>query len=215
VVPTVYLHGPAFVPDPISPDGAPLWEARLSGDGLEGMDLAAHPLMGRVVQLWLPRVPAGWLRQFLASAAVAHLVGLQHWFSEAGAAVAWSVAQSPSLARLTHLNLGNNPLGPKGGRALAGSPHLRRLRWLRLSVAELGDEGVIALAGSPVLDTVIQLEIANNYLTDRAADALIESPHLANVRTLVFNSTDFSEGRRQALWKRFQGKALAPPPPRL
>jgi uncharacterized protein (TIGR02996 family) len=197
------------------PDCAPLWEVHVSDGGVEGLDLAAHPLMARAVHLWLWQklVPAEWLRRFLSSPAVAHLVGFQHWFSHADAAAARAVAESPYLAGLTHLNLGNNPLGPEGGRALAASQHLRRLRWLRLCVAELGDEGVIALAGSPVLDSVTQLEISTNNLTDRAADALLESPHLAHLRTLQCSSTDFSEGRRQALQKRFgKNKTYAPLP---
>jgi uncharacterized protein (TIGR02996 family) len=201
VVPTLSPTVPELTANLPAPTSAPLWELRISDKGLEGIDLAAHPLLGAVVYLWLWQslLPADWLRRFLASPAVAHLIGLEHPFSAADATAARAVAESAPLARLTHLNLGNSRIGPEGGRALAASPHLRRLRWLRLGVAELGDEGVIALTGSPVLDTVIQLEIANNNLTDRAADAPLGSPHLANLRTLGFSVNNFSEGRQQAL----------------
>jgi hypothetical protein len=59
------------------------------------------------------------------------------------------------------------------------------------------------------------LELSTNNLTDRAADALLESPHLANLRTLGFANAHFSEGRQQALRKRFgKSKAGSPLPPR-
>jgi uncharacterized protein (TIGR02996 family) len=206
VVPVWYLSARDLTPDLAPPDCAPLWEADLAG-GLEEMDLAAHTLLGRVVHLRLPHVPTDWLQRLLASPAVAHLTGLQHWFSEVDSARARAIAESPYLTRLTDLDLGHTPLGPEGGRALAASPHLRRLRDVQLWGAQLGNEGVIALAGSPVLDTVVRLNLSTNNLTNKAADALLESPHLANVYKLELYRTRFSEGRWEALRKRF-GKGL-------
>jgi uncharacterized protein (TIGR02996 family) len=207
VVPVWYLSASGLPPDLTPPACAPLWEADLAGD-LEGMDLAAHPLLGRVAHLRLPQVPTDWLQRLLMSPAVAHLTGLRHhWFSEAGSARARAIAESPYLTRLTDLHLWGAPLGPEGGRALAASPYLRRLRDVWLAAAQLGNEGVIALAGSPVLDTVIRLNLSTNNLTNKAADALLESPHLANVRKLELYRTRFSEGRWEALQKRF-GRGL-------
>jgi uncharacterized protein (TIGR02996 family) len=209
-------YGHVLTPEFRPPDCTPLWEACVSpeGGGPEAVDLVNHPVLDRLIGLWLHHLPVPRLRRLAASPRVRHLIALAAAFLGRDAFVAAeAIAGSPHLARLTDLDLGNNPLGPESGRALAASPHLRRLRKVRLAVAQLGDEGVLALAGSPVLDTVIRLDLSTNDLTDRAADALIESPHLANVRHLQLWYSTFSEARWKALRKRFgRGLSRSPDP---
>jgi uncharacterized protein (TIGR02996 family) len=207
-------YGDVLTPEFRPPDCTPLWEACVSpeGGGPEAVDLVNHPVLDRLIGLWLFHLPEVWLRRLVASPRVRHLIALDVAFLGRGAAgVAAAVAGSPHLARLTTLSLGHTKLGPKGARALADSPHLRRLRELELSCAEVGDEGVIALAGSPVLDTVVRLKLSTNDLTDRAANALIESPHLAHVRQLHLWYSTFSDARWKALKKRF-GRGLSRSP---
>jgi uncharacterized protein (TIGR02996 family) len=211
-------YGDVLTPEYRPPDCTPLWEACVSpeGGGQGAVDLVNHPVLDRLIGLWLHDLPEAWLRRLAASPRARHLIALGAGRLGPGAvAAAEAIADSTHLARLTDLDLGNNPLGPEGGRALAASPHLRRLRKVRLAVTRLGDEGVLALAGSPVLDTVVRLDLSTNDLTDRAADALIESPHLAHVRKLELWYTTFSDARWKALQKRFGRGLSRSPGPRL
>jgi hypothetical protein len=64
---------------------------------------------------------------------------------------AWALAQSPHLARLTVLDLGDNRISSKGVRAVAESPHLDNLASLNLEGTDVGDDGARALAQSTYL----------------------------------------------------------------
>jgi hypothetical protein len=57
-----------------------------------------------------------------------------------GAEAAHTLAQSPHLQQLTHLDLGNNRIGDEGARALAEAPHLGQLVQLDLRNNILGED---------------------------------------------------------------------------
>jgi uncharacterized protein (TIGR02996 family) len=121
-----------------------------------------------------------------------------------------TLASSPCLTRLTHLNLSfNRRMGAAGVRAVVSSPHLAALGVLELRFASLGAEGVAALAagGLPSLHTLDlgdnnlrvagaealaavsrfslrKLDLSSNGLTYRAAAALAGSPLLDSLTHL-------------------------------
>lgn len=78
-----------------------------------------------------------------------------------------ALARSPHLARLTELNLGNNPeLHREGTRALAHSPHAANLTSLLLHYCHLGDEAIRPLTRSPHLGQLTELYLSGNDLSD-------------------------------------------------
>src|SRR5262249_35442930 len=104
------------------------------------------------------------------------------------------LAQSPYLARLNELNLGNNPtLGRAGVRALAPSPPLASLTCLLLHYCNLGDEAVAALAESPHLGRLVELYLSGNDLGDAGTEALGRARSLPNLVTLDLRDNRVSD----------------------
>jgi uncharacterized protein (TIGR02996 family) len=89
-----------------------------------------------------------------------------------------ALAGSPHLARLEHLLLGFNRIGPAGAAALARSPHLAGLQSLDLVANRVGNEGARAFADSPLLGRLLILNLDENHIGDDGALALARSPHL-------------------------------------
>jgi uncharacterized protein (TIGR02996 family) len=102
-----------------------------------------------------------------------------------------------AVARLTHLSLGNNPLGEAGARMLATSTALEHLTHLELAGSSyrewdeqsqrfvpgrpqevIGDAGVRALAGATHLVRLSALDLRRNALSCQGLRALLESPLL-------------------------------------
>jgi Leucine-rich repeat (LRR) protein len=95
------------------------------------------------------------------------------------------LAEAPSLASLTHLDLVNNSgLRVAGAEALAKSPHLTNLTSLALGRSnsaaagcQIGLKGTQALAASPTLANLETLDVRDNNLADSAVAAIVASPH--------------------------------------
>src|SRR5262249_23925121 len=96
-----------------------------------------------------------------------------------------ALARSPWLARLTELNLGNNPgLGLAGVRALADSPFLVSLTALLWHSTPRGEGAVPCLADSPHRGGLRGLYLSGNELGDAGTVALARSPHLPRLTDL-------------------------------
>ena len=91
-----------------------------------------------------------------------------------------ALAGSPSMARLTHLDLADAHMRPEAVKALADSPHLRRLVELNLGGCVIGED----------------------QRAMRAEDwrPLVHSPNLANLRWLGW-ADDYRDSPTAALWK--------------
>lgn len=107
---------------------------------------------------------------------------------------------SPDVARLTELNLGNNPaLGRAGVRALAESPHVANLTSLLLHYCVLGDRAIEDLARSPHLSRLRELYLSGNELGDAAALAIARSPGLTALVDLDLRDNRIGNGGARAL----------------
>jgi hypothetical protein len=176
----------------------PLWDARRLHTVLAS-PLAARveevrlaiPGHGRVVHSWWLEAPPSPLRWLDLS---------NHGFLPEDAV---TLANSPSFARLEHLNLRGNILESAGVVPLARSPHFAQLRALLLHFNGIGDEGAVELARSPSMANLLWLDLTANRLTDRAGFALANSPILTNLARLDIQRNDFSDRARQALVDRF------------
>ncbi|WP_376771462.1 hypothetical protein [Micromonospora polyrhachis] len=75
-----------------------------------------------------------------------------------------AIAASGLLARLSSLDLSDNPIGDAGVRALVTSPHLGKVRWLGLEGCGIGIDGAEALAAaaSQVLPNLRYLRFGGN-----------------------------------------------------
>jgi uncharacterized protein (TIGR02996 family) len=116
-----------------------------------------------------------------------------------------ALASSPHLARLEHLFLKLNRIGPAGAAALARSPHLARLQTLDLSGNQVGNEGARAFAAASLLSQLRCLDLGGNAIGDDGALALAGSPHLgAELRLGLVNpgNTPLADATRRALLDR-------------
>jgi uncharacterized protein (TIGR02996 family) len=111
-----------------------------------------------------------------------------------------ALSRSPYLARLSELNLGNNPgLGRRGVEALAGSPHLHGLAGLLLHYDALGDEAVACLAHSPHLGRLVELYLSGNDLGDEGTAALGRSTSLPRLTDLDLRDNQVGDAGVRAL----------------
>jgi len=130
------------------------------------------------------------------------LIGLEiEGGKQIGDAGAKALANSPHLANLASLTLGNHQIGDAGVKALANSPHLTNLRILELKCNRIGDAGARALAKSRHLANLRTLNLSENQIRDAGAAALAESPNLANLRTLDLSENQIKHAGAVALAK--------------
>lgn len=108
------------------------------------------------------------------------------------------IVEFPPLARLAHLDLSMNVLGPDGAASVAAAPVLQRLRKLNLARCQVADGGARALAGSRTLTGLTDLVLDSNGLNDEAAASLAASEGLAGLARLSLrdNRGVTEEGRR-------------------
>jgi uncharacterized protein (TIGR02996 family) len=110
-----------------------------------------------------------------------------------------AVAGCERLAGLTRLDLANNKLTDAGAQALALSAHLANLTVLDLSVNGVGDGGARALAASPHLTHLVELYLADNGIGDAGAQALAGSANLAGLRELILFVNEIGSAGARAL----------------
>jgi uncharacterized protein (TIGR02996 family) len=109
---------------------------------------------------------------------------------------------SPLMARLRHVHLRENRLGPDGAKALAVAKSVSGLKFLGLWTASLKDEGAEALAASPHLAGLRGLDLQKNNITDRGALALARSEGLAHLPWLSLRLNRVSDaGLRGLVWR--------------
>lgn len=122
-----------------------------------------------------------------------------------------ALAASPHVAGLRLLRLSFLPIGDEGARIVAASPHLASLTTLALSFCDVGDDGAMALAASPHLTRLTTLKLwgyGTNVIGDAGAAALANSPALANLVALRLRDNGIGDTGAEAL-------AAAPYWPRL
>lgn len=88
------------------------------------------------------------------------------------------MAESPRVASLRWLNLGENRIGPSGAAALAESEHFANLEFLDVRHNSLGSDGASALAGSSRLKKLRHLDLCGDRVTAEDAVRLIRSESL-------------------------------------
>jgi uncharacterized protein (TIGR02996 family) len=116
---------------------------------------------------------------------LAGLSGLYlRYVRDLGPSGAKALADSPHLARLTHLELHGGGIGDAGARALARSRHLTRLAQLVVTESAIGPAGARALAGSAIFAKLEVLSLNGNKIGDAGLTALVGSPHLKRLRRL-------------------------------
>jgi hypothetical protein len=94
------------------------------------------------------------------------------------------IARAPELGNLTILNLLCEDVDCDGAEAIANSPTLARLKELRLG-DKIGDFGLCAIARSPYLKELERLELRGYIAEDQTAVILANSPHMAKLVDLV------------------------------
>lgn len=109
------------------------------------------------------------------------------------------LANSPSLANLTLLDLQRNKLGAAGITALTESPHLASLTRLNVSFNNIRDAGAKALAASSHLRRLLALNVGGNGIGGPGLKALTESANLAHLRTLGLASNFIGSDSVRAL----------------
>lgn len=119
---------------------------------------------------------------------------LDMYNSDLGDEGAYTLAHSPHMANLTHLNLWNASIKVDGIRALIQSPQLAHLRVLNLGGNMFGDEGAAALAQSLRLPQLTSLGLAWNAIGPTGAAALAQSELLANLNSLDLETNQLGEG---------------------
>lgn len=110
------------------------------------------------------------------------------------------LVQTPWLAQLRELNLGNNPaLGRAGVRVLVGCPHLANLEVLLLHYAALGDDAIGDLTASPHLGNLTELYLSGNELGDPGAVSLGFSLAFPRLRDLDLRDNRIGDAGIRAL----------------
>jgi hypothetical protein len=94
------------------------------------------------------------------------------------------IARAPELGNLTILNLLCEDVDCDGAAAIANSPTLARLRELRLG-DKISDFGLCAIARSPHLNMLERLELRGSITEDESAIILANSPHMAKLVDLL------------------------------
>jgi uncharacterized protein (TIGR02996 family) len=89
----------------------------------------------------------------------------------ATAAVARALAECPARTALVSLDLSHNPIGDAGAIALANSPYLARIERLSLRAAYIGAEGIEALAASTTLRPD-RLDLSGSLINRHGVEAL-------------------------------------------
>lgn len=110
------------------------------------------------------------------------LIGGHHSIAE----ILRSLADSPTLAKLSDLDLAENLVGDAGLRYLAQSPNLDNVRYLELGNTGVGDAGIQALAESKGLAGLRELPLAQNRIGDAGAIALAQSLTRGQLRDVDF-----------------------------
>jgi uncharacterized protein (TIGR02996 family) len=95
-----------------------------------------------------------------------------------------SLAASPFLQRISHLDLSNNLVRDQGAKWLANSPHLAHTRGINLSSAGIGDAGIKALAASPHLGELRELYLSDNRISNNGVRAFVQFPLARNLHLL-------------------------------
>jgi uncharacterized protein (TIGR02996 family) len=94
------------------------------------------------------------------------------------------LAESPSLSRISALDLYGNEVTVLDVEALAASAHLRQLTSLRLGYSSLSAGGMHALAASPILTNLTSLDVSICYLQTADFAELAHAPWLARLTAL-------------------------------
>jgi uncharacterized protein (TIGR02996 family) len=119
-----------------------------------------------------------------------------------------AIASSPRLKGLTDLVLGDwQDIGYAGAEALDG-PHvqLSGLTRLHLSFADIGDAGAEALAAAPALAGLRTLDLGYNEIGTDGAWALVDAPHLQSLTHLGLHGNPISRATRRTLAARLGGR---------
>jgi Leucine-rich repeat (LRR) protein len=95
------------------------------------------------------------------------------------------LADSPCLARLTGLSLGQNDLTAEDLEYLLGSCHFPQLKQLILSNNRLSDRHAALIASAAPLHSLEVLDLAYNDIRNRGVQTLVGSPILAQLNTLL------------------------------
>jgi hypothetical protein len=99
-------------------------------------------------------------------------------------ALVQQIARAPELGNLTILNLPCEDVDCDGAAAIANSPTLARLKELRLG-DKISDFGLCAIARSPHLKELERLELRGYISEDETAIILANSPHMAKLVDLM------------------------------
>ena len=113
------------------------------------------------------------------------------------------LAQAPSLAHITSLDLNNTTIGDEGIRQIAGAAHFKKLRKLILHASSVGNAGVRAIAQSPHLADLRELILSRTNCGQAGLKALIESPYLQKVKLINLYDVSLSPATEKALVNRF------------
>lgn len=99
-------------------------------------------------------------------------------------ALVQQIARASELGNLTILNLLCEDVDDDGAEAIANSPTLARLKELRLG-DDIHDFGLCAIARSPHLKELERLELRGWISDDESAVVLANSPHMAKLVDLM------------------------------
>ena len=170
------------------------WRAELPA--LEGVNW--EDFSGGFVEAVFVNSVEVFLRRSAAIFAAAPIRRLQ--VGRIGVADALLLSECAALARLTELNLGNNPtLGQVGVHALSLSPHLGNLRSLLLHNNDLGNETVDDLARSPHFGRLEELYLAGNNLDDEDVGRLLDGANWSNLSDLDLRDNRIGDAGASAI----------------
>lgn len=105
-----------------------------------------------------------------------------------------ALAQSPSFARISRLDVSHNGIEDDGAVAIAESPHATGLRSLVLAGNSIGPEGTAALANSPYLSALAHLDLRDNLVGHAGLDALVASTRLPALQRLGISRNGLGTG---------------------
>jgi hypothetical protein len=113
---------------------------------------------------------------------------------------------TPTLAHVTHLELGENELTPAGLDKLVSSPYASALRSLGLANNPLGPRGVKILAASPLAAHLQSLAMSG--IRDEGARLLADRKAFPKLSSLDVWGSRLSPAAQAALRKRFGGYGM-------